>query len=345
MRPPAEAIGAPARPLRRWALEFAEQALCWSGAAWAYAAVRRPSLWTVVNYHSVPDRDAEGWIDPSNATAPGLFEAQMRFLARRRRVIPMSDLVEGLQQGRRPEPRSVVLTFDDGYRDFLTVSAPILERFRLPAMVFLCTGYARRGEMHWIDRLYTAFQRRTRTPEGAGGGVRVGGETYQQIVARLVRTSPDEREQVLREVEAVLVPEAKPPRLTLTWDEARLLRDRYPLLEFGSHTVEHANLAQCSSDAADREVRESAEELERELGVRPRYFSFPYGRWSPSSRGAVIAAGYGAAAASREDPVVRPGSDAFTMPRLGPPDSVTMLSFLTGGAYPDLPRRFFFGRA
>lgn len=320
--------------------------MCRSGAAWAYAAVRRPPLWTVVNYHSVPGPDVEGWIDPSNATPPGLFEAQMRFLARRRRVIPMRELVEGLQQGRRPERRSVVLTFDDGYRDFLTVSAPILERFRLPAMVFLCTGYTRRGEPHWIDRLYTAFQRRTRTPEGPGGGaVRVSGETYQQIVARLVRISPDERERVLREVEGALAPDARPPRLTLTWDETRLLRDRYPLLEFGSHTVEHTNLAGCSTAAAEREVRESAEELERELGARPRFFSFPYGQWSTSSRGAVIAAGYDAAAASRAEPVVRPGSDLFTIPRLGSPDSVTMLSFVTSGAYPDLPRCLFFGRA
>jgi peptidoglycan/xylan/chitin deacetylase (PgdA/CDA1 family) len=38
----------------------------------------------------------------------------------------------------------VSLTFDDGYRDALTVAGPILERYQLPFTVFVVSGFLAR---------------------------------------------------------------------------------------------------------------------------------------------------------------------------------------------------------
>ncbi len=324
--------------MKRRVLHGAEAALYWSGAAWVYAAARRAIGAVVICYHSVPGPEDEPWIDPSNATPRRLFEAQMRFLARRRRVISMRDLAAALEAGRAPEPGAVVLTFDDGYRDFLTVAAPILERHALPATLFLPTAAIAQGATHWIDRLYTAFRRRTRGANGEAGA-------YGALATRLITADAAEREATLLEVERDFAPSSKPPRLTLNWDEVRSLRDRLPLLELGTHTVDHTDLTACSAETAAWELRQSAQEMERELGVRPEHFSFPYGRSSPAARGAVVAAGYRSALADGPDPLVRAGCDRLGIPRIEPPGSMTMLRFVTGGAYPDLPRMLFGGRA
>lgn len=62
------------------------------------------------------------------------FKAQMDFLARRRHVVPLDQLVDGTFPADRP---TVAITFDDGYRSVLTDAAPILREYRFPATVFV----------------------------------------------------------------------------------------------------------------------------------------------------------------------------------------------------------------
>jgi peptidoglycan/xylan/chitin deacetylase (PgdA/CDA1 family) len=66
------------------------------------------------------------------------FRAQMRFLSRRKRVVPLTALLEGDVPGDRP---AVAITFDDAYRSVLTCAAPILEQHGFPATVFAPTKW------------------------------------------------------------------------------------------------------------------------------------------------------------------------------------------------------------
>jgi peptidoglycan/xylan/chitin deacetylase (PgdA/CDA1 family) len=68
------------------------------------------------------------------------FERQMKWLARLGyRVLPLEELRRADYGG----PRTVVLTFDDGYLDNLTLALPVLESLRLPATIFVVSGRER----------------------------------------------------------------------------------------------------------------------------------------------------------------------------------------------------------
>jgi peptidoglycan/xylan/chitin deacetylase (PgdA/CDA1 family) len=69
------------------------------------------------------------------------FIAQMQYLKDKAyNVISMQDLLNFFEQGVKPSPKSVLLTFDDGYDDFYTDAYPILREFNYPATVFIPTG-------------------------------------------------------------------------------------------------------------------------------------------------------------------------------------------------------------
>ena len=88
---------------------------------------------SVLVYHSIsaPAEPMLGDIDIS----PARFEHQLAWLARTGRVVRLEDT---LKNSRR---RAVAITFDDGYRDNLTVALPLLEKFNLPMTLFVVAGF------------------------------------------------------------------------------------------------------------------------------------------------------------------------------------------------------------
>jgi len=70
--------------------------------------------------------------------APELFADQMKALSRAGyQTISLAEWADALVQRRPIQEKRVVLTFDDGYSDFLSVALPILRRHDFSATVFL----------------------------------------------------------------------------------------------------------------------------------------------------------------------------------------------------------------
>ncbi len=300
----------------------------------------------IVAYHSVTDRSIARWIDPRNAIPLEIFEAQMDFLARRRKVVSMSALVDALESGENAEPGTVVISFDDGYRDTLELAAPILERYGLPAIVYLSTGNAARGVNQWVDELYSAFQFRTRHRlrlDGPDAPVYdlekkdILLEAYHSTAGRLVAMEPSERNELLEEVKAQLSVAERPPRLMLTWPEVKELVRRYPGFEIGGHTREHLDLTACGEEAARADLEGSMADIAGELKIEVEHLAYPYGRTNERIREMVAGSSLRSAVIGESMSLVHCGTDRFAMPRIEARSAMTRFRFQTSGAYPDLP--------
>jgi len=72
-------------------------------------------------------------------TLPGVFADQMRWLRHAGyHVLGLSEALAGLRQG-CDLSKTVVLTFDDGYRDFYTDALPVLKQCGFTATIYLAT--------------------------------------------------------------------------------------------------------------------------------------------------------------------------------------------------------------
>jgi peptidoglycan/xylan/chitin deacetylase (PgdA/CDA1 family) len=100
----------------------------------------------ILTYHSISDGRSPLEISPA------LFAEQMEWLKANTRVAPLKEVVEALEARQKFSERSVVLTFDDGFVDFYTAAAPVLERLELSATVFLPTAHLG-GKNNWPGQL------------------------------------------------------------------------------------------------------------------------------------------------------------------------------------------------
>src|SRR6266404_3062424 len=94
-------------------------------------------------YHGVTKRRTRSSADPRGLHVNyRRFAAHLDFLQRHYKIISLSDYIRAHNDQRRLPPYSAVLTFDDGFRNFLTVAAPLLAARQIPATVFLITDKA-----------------------------------------------------------------------------------------------------------------------------------------------------------------------------------------------------------
>lgn len=317
----------------------------WSGLGRVFEATTAPTGALVLMYHSIQHGDASHFVDPANALPVDMFERQMAFLGKHRKVVPLSELVAQIRAGATPSKDTVCITFDDGYLDNLTVAAPILKRHGFAATLYLATGYIGRAESQWSDVLHTSVVRRTRSRLKLAlpglNDVNLDAPAERGTALRLVRShlleaTYEVRSEVLSEVVRQLAPDVELPRLTMNWDDARRLRDEYPLFEFGGHTRNHIDLRAQPVASATAEIESCSQDIRRELGITPQHFSFPYGRWNARCREVVAGAGWSSAMGSGVDLRIGPNSDIFAMPRIEAPRFMTDFRFKTSGAHPGL---------
>ena len=253
-------------------------------------------LGTILMYHriSAPGDEGADWGNRSLAVDESDFESQVEYLSRHFRCMSLPECVRLLTSSKLPE-RVVVLTFDDGYRDNLERAVPVLEKYDVPATVYVATGLVEGSASLWWCELEDALNRLEeleivldgRTRRWPLATTRHRRRAFREIGAWGKSGDPAAFGALMQQLRQAVssagstlqrssqnVPE--PSELMLSWDELDTLA-AHPLVTIGAHTVTHPPLARLSAAEAERELRGSKQALEERLGQSVDHFAYPYG--------------------------------------------------------------------
>lgn len=248
---------------------------------------RRPLI--VLGYHRIQDPDGPlaRPLDPDLVSAtPADFAWQMQHLREHHSVVSLEQVMEHLRSGARLPRRATVVTFDDGFTDTYHTAFPVLQRFGIPAALFVTTDYLGSGDVFWFERVAQLVMTvppgwlkigEERLPvEGSDAGRH---RDLRRMLATLKQMPRARREQLIVEWTAA---HPDPGQLSLT-DDARSI-DWTQLRELaaggltiGSHTVSHPNLALLGKDEQLQELVDSRQLLETGLGKPVDTLAYPIG--------------------------------------------------------------------
>jgi peptidoglycan/xylan/chitin deacetylase (PgdA/CDA1 family) len=303
----------------------------------------------ILLYHRVVEVGSDPW---SLCVSRAHFAEHLEVLRRYNCPMRLQQLGQALRNGTQPR-QAVVITFDDGYADNLYHAKPILERYEIPATVFVISGYVgQECEFWWddLDRLLlqpgtlpTTFHlevngrpyqwdldeaacysedayrshRRWNYMEKKDPSARH--RLYRSLYHLLRRMREDERRNTLDALQAwaAAKPTARSTHRTLSADEVLRLTDG-GLIEVGAHTTTHPVLSTLQAATQRQEIQGSKDHLEQILGCPVLSFAYPYGSrsdYTTETTRIVQGAGFDYACSVFGDAIWR-RFDRFQFPRI-----------------------------
>jgi peptidoglycan/xylan/chitin deacetylase (PgdA/CDA1 family) len=333
-------------------------------AHWLRNQVAPPVL--ILMYHRVTELAS----DPYELTVtPQHFEEQLEVLCKYGRPIPLQRLVSSLSgevssrrlpgvealadvcRGERMPSRSVVLTFDDGYADNLLNARPLLERYEVPATVYVATGSVGGAHEFWWDELQRHLLEPGTLPETIvldlpgepfewhlgkaatytendydahrhwnGSQDEIPGPRQSLLIALLERLRPlpaaDQRRALNQLAEWTGSTTPRPEYRQMTVDELHQL-EADGLVEIGAHTMTHPMLAAHPPEVQQEEIMASRAGLEKVLGHPVSNFAYPFGAVEHYNEDtvAILADGGFASTVTTTPALVQRTSDRYRLPR------------------------------
>jgi peptidoglycan/xylan/chitin deacetylase (PgdA/CDA1 family) len=282
----------------------------------------------ILGYHRIASAD---WDPQHLSICPKNFAEQLEILKCAARATTIKDVAKTIRNGRALDTAFVV-TFDDGYADTLTEALPLIERYGVPASVFVTTDII--GKPFWWCEIEHWIKRAESLP--ASISIAAGQQAFRwrkisdarkerarllQGLGDFFRALPSSlHDAALGEVRGALggdlVGESHIRAMTAGQVE-QLSKSK--LIQVGSHLVTHTPMDRLVVDEQRRELDESKRVLEEITGGVVDSFAYPNSIVTKKAPSLARKLGYRAGVAGQAD-TVRPGCNPYLLPRVWPGD-------------------------
>lgn len=127
-----------------------------SGLLGLWHRLRNRRNLTVVMFHRVLPTDDPRYpgADPEWTLRTDSFARCLEFFQRHYNVVSAEAVFAALRGERRLPPNSLLITFDDGWADTAEYAQPLLDRYRLPSLVFVAGGAVDQTQPFWEEEVF-----------------------------------------------------------------------------------------------------------------------------------------------------------------------------------------------
>lgn len=245
----------------------------------------------ILMYHRITDRGDEQGVNRD------VFEQQINYIRANMNPVSLNEIAESISLGKPITPKTVAVTFDDGYEDNYTNAYPVLKKYEMPATIFLTAGYIGTSKVFWWDKLselinktkirnidLSGFSECFKGVSGIDSSRPIAIHTEEErinakkILADIFKTYKNEEinkaTNKLQSQLNVLDEMIKAPQI-LNWAQVREMNING--IDFGAHTMSHPILSQLSIEESENEIILSKTTIENEIDIDVKGFAIPYG--------------------------------------------------------------------
>lgn len=242
----------------------------------------------ILMYHGVVEKDGS-YFSPTHLHKTQ-FEQQLKYLKKNFNIVSLKEIFELQRENIKTDKRTIAITFDDGFKNNLYTVLPILEKYKIPATIFIC---AKCTEPSKINCLWAEIVRVfiLSNPHKSFRILNYQFENYREKNTKLYledfikHCETEVRDQFLEELiqKFDLTEKFKKHRNEL-WEllnkDELIKLSESDLIEIGSHGFMHYNLGLIDIEKAKADILKSKEVLESCIGKKIVSIAYPDGSYS-----------------------------------------------------------------
>lgn len=244
----------------------------------------------ILAYHRIYDMGDEDKFpfDPELVSAtPEEFEIQIKYVKKYFNVVSFKDVINHIDGKKSLPKRPVIITFDDGHYDNYSNAFPVLKSLKVPATIFLSTGYIGTDDIFWFDWVTYLIYRTKKTSFSLENDVVFNiensivsrREVTEQVLEFLKSVPNASRLEIINnmsnELDVTLLESDKSLSSCLNWEQVVEMSSSG--IDFGSHTITHPILSRLESSDLLNEIIQSKCDIEKHLDIDINTIAYPVG--------------------------------------------------------------------
>jgi O-antigen/teichoic acid export membrane protein/peptidoglycan/xylan/chitin deacetylase (PgdA/CDA1 family) len=271
-----------------------------SGLLAAYHRFRNRKHLTVAMFHRVlpPSDSRYAGADPEWTMTPDSFANCLAFFRKHYHIVTPDQVFSALRGESQLPNRSLLITFDDGWADTAEFANPILEKFSMPALIFIAGCTINQKSAFWEERVFSflkthpegitqliAILEQNSIPIPATMPSVINEQNIRLIIKQLGEIDRPTIDAILTELES---DEKSKPAMLNAEQLAQLVASFHTI---GGHGMIHKPLTKVHN--LEAELKNAQGALTSCLNIEPiESMSFPHGAYSDAVIAQCRAVGY-----------------------------------------------------
>jgi peptidoglycan/xylan/chitin deacetylase (PgdA/CDA1 family) len=254
--------------------------------------------WRIIHYRRIVNPEDQAYpLDPNGFVRPKTFEKQMLYLAKQCRLISLNDLIERIDNQKPILDKTVIVTFDGGYRDNYDNAFPILQNHKIPCTIFLPTAFIGTMNQFWTDKVIACMLLLEKSgvnfpklpfleqqPRDNGEDIAYSMTRILHLIDYLKKAPLEERSMCLQALGIGIDSIGGMPvdRTFLSWEEVREMANAG--ITFASNSHSHKKTLEYFENEFEADLLESLDTFKNEEVLPLNVYSYPDGELSKESR-------------------------------------------------------------
>lgn len=255
---------------------------------------------TILSYHQVvPFIQKEGLLSPSEYISTELFEKHLIWLKKKYEILPLSELLYRHKNGLNID-RTISITIDDGWRNAYTQAFPLLNKYQVPATIFLTTDFIGSKHPIWFSAINRIIEECKHNPIIATALIedklvqKLSADVISKLHRAITIQSSSKVVSIFKTVNSCIVEEIINKWSVicsiqnkefidmddwLNWEEIHEMENS-GLIEFGPHGDRHYFFTTISEEKIFEEIVKSWKKIDSKLNKKTKCFCYPGGLYN-----------------------------------------------------------------
>lgn len=214
------------------------------------------------------------------------LEEMLVYLKGKYDIISLEDMCNWLESKEKLKKKFIVVTFDDGYKDNLTLAYPVFKKLNIPFTIYVTNCFPNKTAKLWWYMLEDILLENTKIQFTINNNLHLfesktqnqKDKSFEQIRNIIINATAANQAKLLSHLEKTYNKNLKDyvVKEALTWDEINTL-SKDPLVTIGCHTENHLALNTLTKEEQLKEILESKKEIDSKTQNNSAHFAYPYG--------------------------------------------------------------------